>query len=235
MNGLYDRTEIVIGKQGLDKLNNSTVAVFGIGGVGSFAVESLARAGVENIVIVDFDTVDITNVNRQIHALSDTLGKSKVEVIKDRINLINSDIKVTAINKMYNAETAEVNFDFKWDYVIDAIDMVSSKIDLIERCSKLDIPIISSMGTGNKIFPEKFQIIDIYKTHTCPLAKIMRKELRIRGVKKLNVCFSDEIPIFCNRDVQGKKAVGSMSFVPPVVGMICAGKVIRDLIGYKDK
>ncbi len=223
MSSIYDRTEIIIGQKGIDKLKDSTVAIFGIGGVGSFAAEAIARAGVGNIVMVDFDTIDITNINRQIHALSTNIGKSKVESMSNRIAQINSDIKVSAISKVYKSDIAQEEFDFKWDYVIDAIDMVSSKIDLIERCYKRRVPIISSMGTGNKIYPEKFEIVDIYDTHTCPLAKVMRKELRARGVAKLNVCFSDEVPI-------SSKKVGSMSFVPSVVGMICAGKVVRDLV-----
>ncbi len=229
---IFDRSELVIGKDGMHILKNATVAVFGIGGVGSFAVEALVRSGVGHIVMVDFDDIDITNVNRQIHAYIDVVGQKKIDEMKKRAKRINPSIKITIIDKMYHADninviSAQSNnrvFDFKWDYVIDAIDMVSAKLDLIQRCYERNIPIISSMGTGNKLYPEKLQITDIYKTHTCPLAKVMRRELKNRGIKKLMVCFSDEKPV-------AKKVLGSTSFVPPVAGMICAAKVVRDLVG----
>ncbi len=255
---IFDRTKLLIGHDGMNCLQNSTVAVFGIGGVGSFATEALARAGVGHLVMVDFDNVDITNVNRQIHAFSDVVGNKKVDEMAKRVARINPDIKITTIDTMYNAYNAErfgnkdiedgqyeevktttsesLLFDFKWDYVIDAIDMVSAKLDLIQRCYEKNIPIISSMGTGNKLHPEKLQITDIYKTHTCPLAKVMRRELKKRGVKKLTVCFSDEEPMTVNNtktDKNIKRVIGSTSFVPPVAGMICAGKVIRDLVGIE--
>ncbi len=266
---IFDRTEIIIGKDGMDILKNSTVAVFGIGGVGSYAVEALARSGVGHIVMVDFDDIDSTNVNRQLHAFIDVAGHKKIDEMKKRVTRINPDVKITAIDAMYNADNVDLYkydkilseadiagndivedekysdkslFDFRWDYVIDAIDMVSAKLDLIERCYQKNIPIISSMGTGNKLYPEKLQITDIYKTHTCPLAKVMRRELKNRGVKKLTVCFSDEKPVAIKQSslsigetdsfTEGhqQRIVGSMSFVPPVAGMICAGKVIRDLL-----
>ncbi len=253
MESRYCRTEAIIGKDGMKRLKNATVAVFGIGGVGSFAVEALARAGVGHIIMVDFDVIDITNVNRQIHAYSDVVGCKKIDEMAKRVTRIDPTIKITTIDTMYNADAVENDeysdkslFDFQWDYVIDAIDMVSAKIDLIERCYQRNIPIISSMGTGNKIYPEKLQITDIYKTHTCPLAKVMRRELKNRGIKKLTVCFSDEQPVSIKHlskhsslfmdefdnvgEIQGKRMVGSMSFVPSVAGMICAGKVIRDLL-----
>ncbi len=233
----FTRSEMVMGVEGLEKLKTSTVAVFGVGGVGSFSVEALARVGVGHLVLIDFDTVDITNVNRQIHAFPDTVGESKVELMKERVLRIQPDIKVTVYDMKYNSETAEKIFNAEWDYVIDAIDMVSSKLDLIERCYENNVPIISSMGTGNKMDPSKFEIIDISKTHMCPLAKVMRRELKARGVKKLNVCFSPEQPVKPlsldqNPDNPRKQTPGSMPFVPSVAGMICASKVVRDLIEW---
>jgi len=234
----FTRSEMVMGQEGLEKLKASTVAVFGVGGVGSFSVEALARVGVGHLVLVDFDTVDITNVNRQLHAFPDTVGMSKVALMEKHVKRIQPDIKVTVYEMKYNAETAPQIFDPTWDYVIDAIDMVSSKLDLIQRCSENNVPIISSMGTGNKMDPSKFEIKDISKTHMCPLAKVMRKELKARGVKKLNVCFSPEKPVKPisldqNPENPRKQTPGSMPFVPSVAGMICASKVVRDIIGWK--
>lgn len=235
----FTRSEMVIGQEGLEKLRSATVAVFGVGGVGSFSVEALARVGVGHLVLVDFDTVDITNVNRQIHAYPDTVGMTKVELMKERVMRIQPGIKVTVHAKKYNADTAPEIFDPTWDYVIDAIDMVSAKLDLIQRCWDHKVPVIASMGTGNKMDPTRFKIVDISKTHTCPLAKVMRKELKARGVKKLNVCFSDEPavkPLELDKHPTNprKKTPGSMSFVPSVSGMICASKVVRDLIGWEE-
>jgi len=229
---------MVMGIEGLDKLQAATVAVFGVGGVGSFSVEALARVGVGHLVLIDFDTVDITNVNRQLHAFPDTVGMSKVELMKDHVKRIQPDIKVTVYDMKYNAETADEIFDPSWDYVIDAIDMVTSKLDLIQRCWENNVPVISSMGTGNKMDPSRFEIVDISKTHMCPLAKVMRRELKARGVKKLNVCFSDEQPtkplsLDQNPDNPRKQTPGSVPFVPSVAGMICASKVVRDLIEWK--
>ncbi len=236
----FTRSEMVFGPEGLEKLKSATVAVFGVGGVGSFTVEALARVGVGHLVLIDFDTVDITNVNRQIHAFPDNVGASKVDLMKDRVMRINPDIQVTIYEQKYNAQTAESIFSKDWDYVVDAIDMVSSKLDLIERCWVNKVPVISSMGTGNKMDPTRFQIIDISKTHTCPLAKVMRKELKARGVKKLNVCFSDEPPVKPlaldpHKEVERKQTPGSVAFVPSVAGMICASKVVRDIIDWDDK
>ena len=236
----FTRSEMVMGADGLEKLKNAKVAVFGVGGVGSFSIEALARVGVGHLVLIDFDTVDITNVNRQIHAFPDTVGQSKVELMKDRIERIQPGIQVTLHNMKYNSETATQIFDPTWDYVIDAIDMVSSKLDLIQRCWENKVPVISSMGTGNKMDPTRFSIVDISKTHTCPLAKVMRKELKARGVKKLNVCFSDEpavkpLNLDPNLDNPRKQPPGSMAFVPSVAGMICASKVVRDLIEWENK
>ncbi len=234
----FTRSEMVFGAEGLERLHASTVAVFGVGGVGSFAAEALARVGVGHLVLVDFDTVDITNVNRQLHAFPDTVGMSKVRLMEERVKRIYPEIEVTVYDTKYTAENAGEIFSASWDYVVDAIDMVSSKLDLIERCWKHDVPVISSMGTGNKMDPTRFEIVDISKTHTCPLAKVMRKELKARGVKKLNVCFSDESPVKpqaldVNPDVPRKQTPGSVAFVPSVAGMICASKVVRDLIEWQ--
>ncbi len=234
----FTRSEMVFGAEGLERLHASTVAVFGVGGVGSFAAEALARVGVGHLVLVDFDTVDITNVNRQLHAFPDTVGMSKVRLMEERVKRIYPEIEVTVYDMKYTAENAGEIFSASWDYVVDAIDMVSSKLDLIERCWKHDVPVISSMGTGNKMDPTRFEIVDISKTHTCPLAKVMRKELKARGVKKLNVCFSDESPVKpqaldVNPDVPRKQTPGSVAFVPSVAGMICASKVVRDLIEWQ--
>jgi tRNA A37 threonylcarbamoyladenosine dehydratase len=236
----FTRSEMVFGSEGLEKLNNATVAVFGVGGVGSFTVEALARVGVGHLVLIDFDTVDITNVNRQLHAFPDNVGASKVQLMQERVKRINPEIQVTIYEEKYTAQTAERIFNPDWDYVVDAIDMVSSKLDLIERCWKHGLPVISSMGTGNKMDPTRFQIIDISKTHTCPLAKVMRKELKVRGVKKLNVCFSDEppvkpLPLDLNKEDERKQTPGSVAFVPSVAGMICASKVVSDIIDWIGK
>ena len=174
----FTRSEMVFGAEGLERLHASTVAVFGVGGVGSFAAEALARVGVGHLVLVDFDTVDITNVNRQLHAFPDTVGMSKVHLMEERVKRIYPEIEVTVYDTKYTAENAGEIFSASWDYVVDAIDMVSSKLDLIERCWKHGVPVISSMGTGNKMDPTRFEIVDISKTHTCPLAKVMRKELK---------------------------------------------------------
>lgn len=226
------RTGLIIGNEGLEKLKNSNVIVFGVGGVGSFAAEAIARAGVGNLTIVDFDDVDITNINRQLPALHSTVGRDKVEVMKERILDINPDINIRAVNAKYNAETsAEILCD-NYDYVVDAIDMVSSKIHLIETCYKKNFRIISSMGMGNKLDPTKIVVTDIHKTEMCPLAKVMRKEMRDRKVKKLKVVYSTEKPAeLKERIMNGKKITpGSISFVPSVGGLIIASVVINDLL-----
>ena len=185
----FSRTRIIIDNIGIEKLKNSHVAIFGVGGVGGYIAESITRCGVGSITIVDFDTISITNINRQIIALHSTIGKSKVDVLKERILDINPNCKVYSINRLYNAESANDIFTEQFDYVADAIDMVSSKIDLILKCKSNNIPIISSMGTGNKFDPSKFKITDISKTSVCPLARVMRKELINRNIKKLKVLF----------------------------------------------
>lgn len=234
-NDRFIRTEMVLGKEGMQKLEKSSVAVFGVGGVGSFAAESLARSGVGNITLIDFDTVDISNINRQIHAMTDTIGMSKVKLMKERILQINPDCNVIIHEKLFNVETIDEIFDYSWDYVIDAIDMVSSKILLVETCCKNNIKIIASMGTGNKMDPTKFEVADIYKTSVCPLAKVMRKELRRRGIKELKVVFSTEyplIPLTLVTDASNlrKQIPGSISFVPSVAGLIISSQVVKELI-----
>lgn len=221
----FSRTELLIGNDGVKKLNNSKVIVFGIGGVGSYVVEALVRAGVGQITIVDPDTVEISNLNRQIEALYSTLGKNKIDVMKERI----LDINPNAIVKAYKPEEingGEINLiDENVDYVIDAIDTVTNKIKIIEKADKLNVPVISCMGTGNKMDPTKLEIKDIFKTSVCPLAKVMRKELRNRQIKKVKVLYSTEEPI-----IQDKHILGSISFVPSVAGLIIAGEVIKDII-----
>ena len=224
------RTGLIIGDEGINKLKNSNVIVFGVGGVGSFAAEAIARAGVGNLTIVDFDDVDITNINRQLPALHSTVGKYKVEVMKDRILDINPDINIKAIREVYNKDTSE-----NYDYVVDAIDMVTSKIHLIETCKNKGLEIISSMGMGNKLDPTKIEVTDIHKTTICPLARVMRKELKDRKIKKLKVVYSTEQPKELKKKIlNGKKVTpGSVSFVPSVGGLIIASVVINDLLNKK--
>ncbi|MCT4621650.1 MAG: tRNA threonylcarbamoyladenosine dehydratase [Marinisporobacter sp.] len=243
----FSRTELVIGTENLEKLKNSKVAIFGIGGVGTYVAEGLARSGVGSFVLVDDDDVCLTNINRQIHALRSTVGRAKVELMKERILDINPNAIVETKKMLYTSETARDLLRDDYDYVVDAIDMVSSKLDLVERCFHRGINMISSMGAGNKLDPTQFEVTDIYKTSICPLAKVMRKELRKRGVKKLKVVYSKEEPIkpkvvnadcktdcICtnkDRTCSVKRQVpGSMAFVPSVAGLIIASAVVRDLI-----
>ena len=226
MENQFSRTETLIGKDALTKLTNSHIAVFGIGGVGGYVVEALARAGVGNIDLIDSDDINITNINRQIIALNSTIGKSKVKVAKERILDINPKAKVNYFKKFFSPETScEFNFS-QYDYIVDAIDSVTGKIELILKSQEAKTPIISCMGTGNKLHPEMFEISDIYKTSVCPLAKVMRTELKKHGVKKLKVLYSKEIPI----KQAGQRIPASISFVPPVAGLIIAGEVLRDII-----
>ena len=245
----FSRTEMLIGTEGINKLKESTVAVFGIGGVGSYTVEALARSGIGKLILVDDDEVCLTNINRQIHATRKTVGKSKVEVMKDRVLEINPKIEVVTFQELYNAENADRMLSRDYSYVVDAIDMVTSKIDMIERCQAMGIPIISAMGAANKLDPTQLEVTDIYKTSMCPLAKVMRHELRKRDIKKLKVVYSKEKPIkpidlgggcktecICtnkDRTCADRRAIpGSVAFVPSVSGLIIAGEVIKDLIGY---
>lgn len=232
-NNFTTRTSFLVGDDGIEKLNNSNIIVFGVGGVGSFTVEALARAGVGNITIVDFDDVDITNINRQIPALHSTVGRYKVDVMEERILDINPNINIKKIRSLYNKDTSDEILTERYDYVVDAIDMVSSKIHLIETCEKKGLKIISSMGMGNKLDPTKIVVTDIHKTSTCPLAKVMRKELRDRGIKKLKVVYSTEQPIELKKKVMNGRKVtpGSVSFVPSVGGLIIASVIVHELLG----
>jgi tRNA A37 threonylcarbamoyladenosine dehydratase len=227
------RTQLLLGNEGMEKLKSSKVAVFGVGGVGSFTVEALARAGVGNLILIDHDEIDITNINRQIPALHSTVGESKVEIMKNRILDINPDINVVAHKKLYNKDSSHELLSEKYDYVVDAIDMVSSKIDLIEKCYNKGINIISSMGMGNKLDPTKIEVSDIYKTHMCPLAKVMRRELKNRRIKKLKVVYSTEKPIkpvITISNDSKREVPGSISFVPSVGGLVIASVVVKDLV-----
>jgi tRNA A37 threonylcarbamoyladenosine dehydratase len=240
----FSRNELAIGKEGLEILKNSTVAVLGVGGVGSFAVEALARSGVGRLVLVDKDDVDITNINRQIHALLSTIGKPKVDLMKERIADINPECEVIALKMFYTEETYEQFFSYGLDYVIDASDTISYKIHLMTECLKRKIPIISSMGAANKTDPTRFRVADISQTHTDPIAKVIRTRLRKEGIKKgIKVVFSDESPIVIREDVRksivpdentnirkAKMPPSSNAFVPSVAGLIMAGHVIMDLL-----
>ena len=228
----FSRTELLIGKDGVEKLANAKVAIFGIGGVGSFVVEALARSGIGNFVLVDNDEVDITNLNRQIIATHKTIGKHKVEIARERILDINPNANVEIYREFFMPESEGI-LDNSVDYIVDAVDTVTAKIELVVRAEKMNIPIISSMGTGNKLDPTRFEVTDIYKTSVCPLAKVMRKELKQRGIKKLKVVFSKEEPIkpLNSNELTNKKQVpGSISFVPSVAGLIVASEVIKDII-----
>ena len=220
----FIRTAMLIGEEGVNILSQKRIAVFGVGGVGGYTVEALARSGVGTLDLIDNDTVNLTNINRQIIALHSTLDKFKVDAARDRVLDINPNAKVNVFKTFYTPET---EFDFsQYDYIVDAIDTVSSKIELVMQTQKANIPIISSMGAGNKLSPEKFEVADIYKTSVCPLAKVMRQELKKRGVKKLKVVYSQEPPI----KHEGQRLPASIAFVPSVVGLIIAGEVIKDLI-----
>ena len=233
----FCRTELLVGEEGINKLHNSKVIVFGIGGVGSFVVEALTRAGVGNLILVDNDTICISNLNRQIHATQATVGMIKVEAMKERVISINPKCNVEAKQVFITADNISEIIPSDVDYVVDAIDTVTSKLALAEYCYKNNINIISSMGTGNKMDPTQFRVSDVFKTKVCPLAKVMRHELRKRGVKKLKVVYSEEMPMTPDKGravPSGKRQTpGSISFVPPVAGMIIGGEVIKDLTGIK--
>ncbi len=233
----FSRAELLVGKDVIRKLREKKVAVFGIGGVGSYAVEALSRAGIGNFILIDNDKVSESNINRQLVATTKTIGKYKVDVARERILDINPNANIEVHKDFFMPESEQL-FDNTVDYIVDAIDTVTAKIELVIRASKMEIPIISCMGTGNKLDPTKFEVADIYDTKVCPLAKVMRKELKLRGIKKLKVVYSKEEPIDCkenyeNEDdkIKTKKHVpGSISFVPSVAGLILAGEVIKDLI-----
>ena len=245
----FSRTELLLGSDAMKKLEESSVAIFGIGGVGSYTVEAIARSGVGSIDIFDDDKVCLTNINRQLIATRETVGRPKVEVMRERILQINPSAKVTMHPVFYTAENADTIDYKKFSYIVDAIDTVSSKLILIEKAKKAEVPIISCMGAGNKLDPTKFEVADIFKTSVCPLARVMRTELRKRNIKSLKVVYSKEPPIkpmeneenscksgcVCppgtERKCSARRQVpGSVSFVPPVAGLIIAGEVIKDLI-----
>ena len=228
MDNQFSRTELLLGTDAVKKLANSRVAVFGIGGVGGYTVEALARSGVGTLDLIDNDKVCLSNINRQIIATHSTVGEYKVDVAKARIADINPNATVNIYKTFYMPERAS-EFDFsKYHYIIDAIDTVTAKLDLSVRATNFGIPIISSMGAGNKLDPTAFEVADIYKTSVCPLAKVMRYELRKRGVKKLKVVYSKEPPV--SPATNGERVPASCAFVPSVVGLIIAGEVIKDLI-----
>ena len=230
----FERTALMLGNDGLERIFASRVAVFGIGGVGGHAAEALARAGVGEIHLIDADTVSTTNINRQVVALSSTVGRDKVEVMMQRIVDINPQAKVVCHKMFYSSETADSIDLSSYDYVIDAIDTVSAKLELICRAVNAGTPIISSMGTGNKLHPELLELSDISKTSVCPLARVMRRELKSRGIDSLKVLWSDELPLKPQYENESERpAPGSVSFVPSVAGLIIAGEVIRDLSGIK--
>lgn len=233
MSDRFLRTELLLGNAAMEKLNNSRVAVFGVGGVGSYVAEALSRSGIGSIDLIDNDTVSITNINRQLCALSSTVGKYKVDVMRDRILDINPDIKVTAHKVFYMPETKNL-FDFsEYDYIVDAVDTVTAKIEIIKNAEEKNVPVISSMGAGNKLSATSFEVSDIYKTSVCPLARVMRRELKARGIKKLKVVYSKEEPVIIKKNEEEgvKKPIpASISFVPSVAGLIIAGEVIKDLI-----
>ena len=234
----FSRTRLLLGNAAMEKLNNARVAVFGLGGVGGYVVEALARSGIGALDLIDHDTLSPTNINRQVLATTDTIGMEKAEAAKQRVLSINPKIKVNAITKFYGPDTA-AEFDFKqYDYVVDAIDTVTGKLALVTAAQAANTPIISSMGTGNKLDPTRFQIADISKTSVCPLARIMRKECAKRGIKHLKVLFSTEDPIPSDSSTltdeelpEGRRSIpGSVAFVPSVAGLIIAGEVIKDLV-----
>lgn len=230
MNDKFSRTEMLLGKENMDKLKTAHVAVFGLGGVGGHVCEALARCGIGSFTLFDNDTVAESNLNRQIIATIDTIGMAKTEAMKNRILSINPEAIINLNQVFFLPENAS-NYPLDgYSYVIDAIDTVSAKIELAVRAEKLGIPIISSMGTGNKLDPTQFKITDIYKTSVCPLARVMRRELKLRSVKSLKVLYSEEMPIKPNCETQGKPTPGSTSFVPSVAGLIIASEVVKDLI-----
>jgi tRNA A37 threonylcarbamoyladenosine dehydratase len=245
----FSRTELLIGKEGLEKLAKSRVAIFGIGGVGGYTVEALVRSGVGTLDLIDDDKICITNVNRQIYATRSTVGKYKVDAAKERILDINPNAIVNTYKTFYTPETSD-SFDFSnYDYIVDAIDTVVGKIELVMKAKELKIPIISSMGAGNKMHPEMFEVADIYKTSVCPLAKVMRQELKKRKIRRLKVVYSKEVPMKPVDDIEisckkhcvcppgtvrkctaRRQIPGSNAFVPSTVGLIIAAEVVRDLI-----
>ena len=236
----YSRTEFLLGKAAMEKLRRSKVAVFGLGGVGGYAVEALARSGIGALTLVDHDTISATNLNRQILATQDTVGKSKAEVAAQRVAAIDPQIRVEALQTFFGPDTMDAFHFEEFDYVIDSIDTVTGKLALVTAAKKANTPIICAMGAGNKLDPTAFRVADLFETSVCPLARIMRKECRKRGIDKLKVVYSEEEPIACTLPPEdpawaelpeGRNALpGSCAFVPSVMGLIIAGEVIKDLI-----
>ncbi len=239
MDDRFSRTELLLGKSALDKLKSSRVAVFGIGGVGSYVVEALARSGIGALDLIDDDKVSVSNINRQLIAIENTVGRYKTEVAKERILQINPNIDVKTYNTFFLPENSK-EFDFsKYDYIVDAIDTVTAKLELAVCAKAANVPIISSMGTGNKLDPTAFEVTDIFKTSVCPLAKVMRHELKKRGIDKLKVVYSKEVPMIPLEDTtedasshKKRQTPGSISFVPSVAGLIIAGEVIKDIVNH---
>lgn len=238
MDGLhiFSRAELLMGQDGLKRLRNARVAVFGIGGVGSFAAEALARGGIGHMALVDGDTVSLTNINRQLIATQKTIGRLKTEVMAERIREICPETEIVEYPVVYGAENRDLLNFASYDYIVDAIDTVTSKLLLIEEAKKAGTEVISCMGTGNKLDPTRFEVVDISKTSVCPLAKVMRKELKNRGISGVKVVYSKELPLKpADSEETGKRQIpGSLSFVPPVAGMILAGEVIRHLAGMQN-
>lgn len=231
MQQAFERTELLLGKKALEKLAHSRVAVFGLGGVGGYAVEALVRSGIGALDLVDHDIINFSNLNRQILATHQTIGRYKTDAAYERVKSINPNCKVKLYQTFYTSELQN-EFEFeKYDYIIDAIDTVSAKIALVTAAQKANTPIISAMSAGNKLCPEKFEVADIYKTSVCPLAHIMRKELRKKGIKSLKVVYSTEKPIQ-TKISSTEKIIGSIAFVPPVVGLIIASEVVKDLTSF---
>ena len=236
MNEQFSRTELLIGEDAVEKLHNSHVAVFGVGGVGGYVCEALVRSGIGNFDLVDSDTVAVSNLNRQIIALHSTVDKYKVDVMKDRMLDINPDVTVNVHRCFYLPENAD-SFDFsRYDYIVDAVDTVTAKLEIIMRAKKLGIPVISAMGAGNKLDPSAFRVADIYKTKVCPLCKVMRKELKKRGIDKLKVVYSEEEPIKNSKMTEidpgssRRSTPGSTAFTPAACGLVIASEVVKDLI-----
>lgn len=241
MSEQFARTQLLLGEESMDKLKNARVAVFGVGGVGGYVCEALVRSGVGAFDLIDNDTVCLSNLNRQIIATGSTIGRYKTDVMRDRMLDINPDVDVRIHQCFFLPENSD-DFDFtQYDYVVDAVDTVTAKIELVMKCKKENVPIISSMGAGNKLEASAFRVADIYKTQMCPLAKVMRRELKKRGVDKLKVVYSEEKPITpmseasCEETDNSKKRSipGSVAFVPSVAGLIIAGEIIKDLTGKK--
>ncbi len=234
MKDIFSRTALLIGKEGLTRLAGVRVAVFGLGGVGSFAAEALLRAGVGHFLLVDHDRVDVSNLNRQIHATTRTIGEKKTEAMRARLLEIRPGADVRVMDAFYTPDGAEDFFSLPLDYIVDAVDTVSAKLSLAQEATRRGIPIVSAMGAGNKLDPTRFEVADIYETRVCPLAKVMRKELKKRGVPRLKVVYSKEPPL-CPPPAEGesdsrRQTPGSISFVPSVAGLILAGEVVRDLL-----